>query len=120
MVVGDSFATGTRGGIGEAPTGTGRVMAALATPDLSTFQQLVYAVLVGRADGNSCRLTIQAIADNISRSGQRANVYRALESLEQKHLVHAEPVAHGVSRYHLLDPLVRSGLSTTELAGADV
>ena len=117
MVIDDSLATGTRGGIGEAPTGTSRVMMALATPDLSTFQQLVYAVLVGRADGNSCRLTIQAIADHISRSGQRANVYRAIESLEQKRLVRAESVAHGVSRYHLLDPLVRSGLPTTEIPG---
>jgi len=119
VIFDDSLATGTRGGIGKAPVGTSRVMAALATPDLSTFQQLVYAVLVGRADGNSCRLTIQAIADHISRSGQRANVYRAIESLEQKHLVRAESVAHGVSRYHLLDPLVRSGLPTTKIPGVD-
>ena len=85
-------------------------MAALATPDLTAFQQLVYAVLVGRADGNSCRSTIQAIADYLNRSDQRAGVSRAIQQLEQKHLVRSERVAYGVRRYHLLDPPVRSAV----------
>jgi len=110
----DFLATDTTSSIRTGSTTAGRVMAALGTPDLTAFQQLVYAVLVGRADGNACRTTIQSIADHLNRSEQRATVCRALEKLEQMHLVRTEKVAHGVCRYHLLDPPVRCAV----LAGA--
>ena len=79
-----------------------RISAALKTPGLTTFQQMVYVALIVMADGNQCRASIQAIADQLARSAQRATVYRAIEGLVEKDLVRIEKVAHGVSRYHLL------------------
>jgi len=82
------------------------MLAALKTPDLTAMQRLVYVVIVGWADGDHCRTTVQAIADQLSHGTQRATVYRAVEAIEQMGLIRSEKVAHGVFRYQLLEASV--------------
>jgi predicted transcriptional regulator len=80
-----------------------RMLAALQTPGLTVIQQLVYVLIVGWADGDHCRTTVQAIADHLNRSTQRSTVYRAVEALTKLGLIASEKVAHGVFRYRILD-----------------
>lgn len=79
------------------------MLAALKTPGLTDLQRLAYAVIVGWADGDHCRTTVQAIADHLNRSTKRWSVYRAIEALTKLGLIGSEQVAHGVFRYRLLD-----------------
>lgn len=80
-----------------------RMLAALQTPSLTLIQRLVYVLIVGWADGDHCRTTVQAIADHLNLSKQRSTVYRAIEALTKLGLIGSEKVAHGVFRYRLLD-----------------
>jgi hypothetical protein len=91
-----------------------RMLAALKTPDLTAMQRLVYVVIVGWADGDHCRTTVQAIADQLSHGTQRATVYRAVEAIEQMGLIRSEKVAHGVFRYQLLNVAVLASEQRTQ------